>query len=595
MAVDGTVAENISKKDRAFGFRRLIGLAQPHWRSLGVATAALVLGSGIALLYPQAARLVVDEVFVEGSTWNLSTVGFALLGLFLLQSVFVSVRFYLFTVVGDRVVADLRQRLFRSIVVREMGFFDATKTGELTSRLTSDTQILQSAVTTNLSMALRFGMQAIGGIVVCFVTSIKLSLVILVLMPLVFSVAILYGRRVRRLSKQVQDAVADSTSLAEEALAGIRTVRSFAREQHEAARYDGAIERSFELAKHRSMLGAIFGGGMSFLGYAAIAVILWMGSVLVMNGEMTAGELTAYILYVLFVAFSVGVLSGLWTDFSKAIGSGERVFALIDAGEAEVAGAEAWDEQAVVRDGGVAFEGVGFSYPTRPEEAVLRDVSFVVEPGQRLALVGPSGSGKSTIASLLSRFYEPQFGEIRIDGVPIRSYEPSALRRQIGLVAQEPILFSGTIEENVLYGNDQASREEVIEALRSANAWDFVQGFPEGIDTIVGERGVRLSGGQKQRIAIARALLKDPRLLILDEATSALDVESESLVQKALERLMEGRTTVVIAHRLSTIANADQVLVLDGGRIIEQGTHEALMERGAAYYRMVELQLVGQS
>ncbi len=591
------MAENVTNeaevlKGQKFGLKRLVGLARPHWRPLSLATIALVLGSGISLLYPQAARLLVDEVFVEGSEWDLSTIGFGLLGLFLVQSIFVSVRYYLFTVIGDRVVADLRQRLFRAIVVRDMGFFDATKTGELTSRLTSDTQILQSAVTTNLSMALRYGMQAIGGIVVCFVTSVKLSLVILVLLPVVFSVAIVYGRRVRKLSREVQDAVADSTSLAEEALSGIRTVRSFAREEHESARYDGAIERSFDLAKTRSMLGSVFSGGMSFLGYATIAVILWLGSMMVMNGEMTGGELTAYILYVLFVAFSLGVMSGLWTDFAKAIGSGERVFALIDAGEVDAEGAGEWDAAARVTEGGVAFANVSFSYPTRPGETVLRDISFVVKPGDRLALVGPSGSGKSTIASLLSRFYEPDSGEIKIDGRSIRSYEPNALRRQIGLVAQEPILFSGTIEENVMYGDESASREEVVEALRSANAWDFVQGFPDGIDTIVGERGVRLSGGQKQRIAIARALLKDPRLLILDEATSALDVESESLVQKALERLMEGRTTVVIAHRLSTIASADQVLVIDGGQIVEQGTHDELMARRASYFRMVELQLV---
>ena len=278
-------------KEQPFGLKRLVALARPHWRPLSLATIALMLGSGISLMYPQAARLLVDEVFVEGSEWDISTIGFALLALFLVQSVFVSVRYYLFTVTGDRVVADLRQRLFRSIVVRDMGFFDATKTGELTSRLTSDTQILQSAVTTNLSMALRYGMQAIGGIVVCFVTSVKLSLVILVLLPVVFTVAIVYGRRVRKLSREVQDAVADSTSLAEEALSGIRTVRSFAREGHEAVRYDGAIERSFDLAKTRSMLGSVFSGGMSFLGYATIAVILWLGSVMVMNGEMTGGEL----------------------------------------------------------------------------------------------------------------------------------------------------------------------------------------------------------------------------------------------------------------------------------------------------------------
>ncbi|MFU8806217.1 MAG: ABC transporter ATP-binding protein [Bradymonadaceae bacterium] len=573
-----------------FDLRRLFSLAVPHWKALGVATLCLALGSGITLLYPQAARIVVDDVLGGAGTIDLTTVALGLLALFFVQSVLVSVRYYLFTVVGDRIVADLRKTLFDALIDREMSFFDTSKTGELTSRLASDTQVLQSAVTTNLSMALRYGVQVVGGIIVLLVTSFKLSLVLLLLLPVVFTIAIYYGRKVRRLSRQVQDAIAESTASAEEALGGIRTVRSFARERFEVARYDASVERSFELGRIRALLGGLFGGGISFLGYAGVAVILWLGSLMVMDGAMTPGELTAYILYVLFVAFSLGVLSGLWTDFARAIGAGERVFALVDARRpAEQASSVTVGEE----PGRVSFEAVDFAYPTRPDELVLRQVSLDIHPGQKLAVVGPSGSGKSTMAALLSRFYDVNHGVIRLDGRDIREYDPDALRETIGMVAQEPQLFSGTVEENVLYGRPSATTEEVREALKNANALDFVEEFPEGLQAVVGERGVRLSGGQKQRVAIARALLKDPRVLILDEATSALDVESESLVQHALERLMEGRTTLIIAHRLSTIARADRVVVLNKGRVIEEGTHEQLMSQGAAYSRMVEMQLVG--
>ncbi len=569
--------------------KRLVSLAIPHWKALLVATLSLLVASGIILLYPQAARVVVDDVLGSGADYDLTVVGLVLLGLFLVQSFFVGLRYYLFSVVGDRIVADLRKDVYAAIIDREMGFFDANRTGELTSRLASDTQLVQNAVTNNISMALRYGVQAIGGIIILFATSFRLSLVMAVVLPVVLVVAIGYGRKVRRLSRRVQDAIAESTSVAEESIGGIRTIRSFGREPREKERYGDAVEESFRLAKYRALLGGLFSGGVSFLAYATIAVILWYGGTLVLDEVMTAGELTAYILYVLFVAFSLAILSGLWTDFAKAVGAAERVFGLVDERRQRPVDASLVEE---VGEGRVQFDSVCFSYPTRPELPVLADISFIIEPGQRVALVGASGSGKSTIASLLSRFYPPTKGTITIDGTDITGFSEEQLRALIGMVAQEPLLFTGSVADNVRFGRLGASDEEVVNALKAANAWEFVNGFPEKLDTLVGERGVRLSGGQKQRVAIARAIVKDPAILILDEATSALDAESEALVQDALDGLMKGRTTLVIAHRLSTVADADCVLVVDEGHIVERGPHDELVSQGGIYARMVEMQLL---
>lgn len=570
----------------------ILKLAQPHWPLLVLGTFSLFIGSGIGLIYPQIARLTIDDVLAGQGVMgmDMTTLGFALLAMFGVQSFFVSLRYYLFTVIGDRIVTDLRASLYQAILRQEMAFFDEQRTGELTSRLASDTQVLQNAVTANLSMVLRYGTQAVGGLALLFYTSWRLALVLVVVLPLVFGVAIFYGRIVRKLSRAVQDAIAESTSVAEESLAGIRTVRSFAREAHEVDRYRDAVEHSFSLAKKRSKYGAFFGGGMSFLSYGALAFVLWLGSAMVMDKTLSAGDLTAFLIYMFMVAFAVGVLSGLYTDFMKAIGASERVFGLLER-QPNIRAAEA-PVNAAPKQGEIVFDDVSFAYPTRLERPALDDVSLVISPGETVALVGHSGAGKSTVAHILSRFYDPQRGQILIDGHSLESFEPDTLREHIGMVAQEPLLFSGTIASNVQYGRLDASEGEVIQALKAARAWEFVSQFPDGINTRIGERGVRLSGGQKQRVAIARAILKDPVILVLDEATSALDVESEALVQQALETLMQDRTTVIIAHRLSTVQNANKIVVLEQGRVVEIGDHHTLLEKEGHYAQLIAGQRV---
>jgi len=569
--------------------RRLLALSRPEVPRLVGGTIALLFTSSLALAYPLFVKDIIDGVLDGGGREAIDRLAIMLVGLFALAGFFTAVRSYLFTVAGEQVVARLRQDLYSSLVSQEVAFFDEHRTGELTNRLVSDTTVLQNTVTVNLSMLLRYSLTGFGSILILLFVSIKLTAVMLAVVPLVVIGARFYGRIVRKLSRQVQDALATSTEVAEETLSGIRTVRSFAREDAESARYSGAVDVTFELARTRARIAAIFGGSASFAGYSAIAVVLWYGGVLLADGKMTMGELTAFLLYTSTVAFSIGALSGLWEDFMKALGASERVFELLDRPPAVSSGDVQLDEVA----GRIEFDDLHFAYPSRPDAPVLQGIGLVLEPGEVVALVGPSGGGKSTVASLLSRFYDPDRGTVRLDGVDYSDLEPDWLRERVGVVSQEPILFATTIAENILYGRPGASVEEVHAAARAANAHDFISEFPEAYSTLVGERGVRLSGGQKQRVAIARALLKDPRILVLDEATSALDAESEHLVQEALGRLMEGRTTLVIAHRLSTVKEADRVLVLDGGQVVQEGTHEELVTTDGLYRQLVQRQLRG--
>ncbi|HVG63158.1 MAG TPA: ABC transporter transmembrane domain-containing protein [Hyalangium sp.] len=569
--------------------RRLLSLARPEVRTLIAGTIFLVIGSGMGLAYPKVMQQIIDEALGARDRAMIDRAALGMLVIFAIQSVAIAMRYYLFTTAGERIVARLRQQLFASLMSQEVAFFDERKTGELTNRLASDATVLQNTVSSNISMVLRNAVQALGGIAMLFFTSPVLTLLMLAVVPPVAVGAVAYGRRVRKLSREVQDALAASNEVAEESLSGVRTVRSFAAEKSEVGRYGTAVERAFELARSRARQSSTFMAAASFGAFSAAVAVLWYGGRLVLNGSLSVGGLMAFLVYSMFVAFALGALTELWADFMRASGASERVFELLDRTPAIP---PSGGERLANTQGRVHLQEVRFTYPTRPDLPVLQGIELTIEPGEVVAIVGPSGAGKSTIASMLGRMYDPQSGRILLDGKDLKELDPEWLRQQIGVVAQEPLLFSSSIADNIRYGKAGASQEEVEAAARAANAHDFINRFPEGYKTLVGERGVQLSGGQKQRVAIARAVLKDPRLLILDEATSALDAESEHLVKDALDRLMKGRTTLIIAHRLSTVMDADRVLVLEGGKIVQSGSHSALMGQEGLYRRLVERQFV---
>ena len=579
------------------GFLRLVALARPEFNRLFWGTLMLVASSAMGLLYPQAVRVFIDDAVKSGDHTQLNRAAGAMFIIFLVQSLTAAARYFWFTIAGERIVMHLRNRLYETILHQEMDFFDRNRTGDLLSRLSSDATILQNAASVNISMLVRSLAMVAGGTALLFWTSPKLTALMLASVPPVALGAAWFGGRVKRLSRVAQDKQGLASTVAEETISGIRTVRSFAAESREELRYGDALMQSFQTARKRIRLISTFMASASVLGLTSVTAVIWYGGMLVMNGQLTLGNLTAFILYTISTAISLGTLGSLWTDFMSALGAAQRIFDVLDrtplierSNESPAGKAGLIIDRNL--DGDVSFDHVNFAYPSRADIQVLHDFTLHISPGEVVALVGPSGAGKSTVASLATRFYDPQSGAIHFDGVKLTDLDPHWLRRQIGVVAQDPVLMSSSIRENIAYGRPEASHDEIRAAATAAHVDLFVQQFPEGYETLVGERGIQLSGGQKQRVAIARAILRDPKLLILDEATSALDAESEFYVQSALEKLMVGRSTLVIAHRLSTIRKAHRIIVMAEGRIVQSGTHDSLLrDEHGTYAKLVMRQL----
>jgi len=569
--------------------RHLWGYLRPYKAQVAGAALALLVAAGTVLALGFGLRRLVDEGFAEGNAALLDQAVLVLAAVVVVLAAASYARFYLVTKLGERVVADVRRDVFRHVIGLSPGFFETTRTGEVLSRLTTDTTLLQVVVGTGVPIALRNALTLLGGTILLLVTSPQLTGLVLLVVPLVLVPIVVYGRRVRKLSRAAQDRVADVGVYVDEALTNIRTVQAFNHEAIDRGRFQERVEAAYDTAIARTKARAMLTAMVILLVFGAIAVVLWIGGHAVLSGEITPGELSAFVFYSVVVAGSVGGLSDVIGDLQRAAGATERLVDLLQTTPEIDAPAEPTPLPEPPQ-GRVGFAEVVFHYPSRPETAALTGFDLGVEAGEKVALVGPSGAGKTTVFQLLLRFYDPRQGRVTLDGVDVRTADPHALRRRIGLVPQEPVIFSADAMENIRYGRPEASDAEVIAAAEAAHARDFLEELPDGLHSFLGERGVRLSGGQRQRIAIARAILKDPSVLLLDEATSALDAESERWVQQALDRLMRDRTTLIIAHRLATVLKADRIVVMDRGRIVETGTHHELIERDGLYARLAALQ-----
>jgi ATP-binding cassette subfamily B protein len=555
----------------------------------GAALAALLVAALATLAVPLAVRRMIDFGFTREGL-NLIDSYFAVLilvaGVLALSS---ALRYYLVTTLGERIVADLRAQVFSHITQLSLAYFDQAKTGEMVSRLTADTTQIKSAVGSSVSVALRNVVLFFGAAAMMVVTSPKLSLFVLGAIPVIVLPLYGFGRAVRRRSRAAQDTLAEASAYASELIGAVRTLQAFTNEALAGGRFANAVERAFAAARDATRSRAVLTAIAIFLVFGSVVVVLWVGAQDVLEGDMTPGRLSQFVLYAVFAASGLGQLSEVWGEISQTSGAAERLFEILAIRPAIVRPAQPVPLP-VPSHGEVSFANVRFAYPTRPEAVVLDNVSFAVRRGEKVAIVGPSGAGKSTIFHLILRFYDPSSGTIRFDGVPLPEADPFELRRHIALVPQDTAIFAASVSDNIRFGRPEASDAEVERAAELALASEFVRRLPQGFDTLVGERGVTLSGGQRQRIAIARAILRDAPLLLLDEATSSLDAESEKLVQVALEHLMQERTTLVIAHRLATVLSCDRILVMDQGRIVEEGTHERLAAAGGLYARLARLQ-----
>jgi len=561
---------------------RLVPLVRPYRGRLAVASVFLVVAAAAGLVFPAIMRFLLDAAFEQKDRAALDRIAIILLSVFAVQAVANFVQVYLLSSSTERIVAALRARTFAHLIRLSPAFFTERRTGELTSRLSSDLGLLQSLLSTWVSELSRQSIFLVGGAIMMLVTNFRLTLTTLAVVPLVVGAAIFFGKSLRTASANVQDRIADAMGMADESFGAIRTVQSFTREAEETRRFGAALKDLVRVAVHRARTRALFFSVVGFVAFGAVAAVLWQGGTQVLEGKLTAGTLVAFLFYALFVAAAVGSLATLFGNFQEAMGAATRVWELLDT-KPTVHDPEIPLTLPAPLRGEVRFDAVSFRYLPSQRD-VVRDISLHMAPGEVVALVGRSGAGKTTIASLLPRFWDVTAGTITLDGIDVRDLTLDTLRGAIGIVPQEPVLFSGTIRENIAYANPRATPAEIEQAARAAHAWEFIVHLPDGMDTLVGERGVKLSGGQRQRIAIARVFLKNPSVVILDEATSSLDNESERYVEEALEELLQGRTTLIIAHRLSTVRRADTVVVLDAGRIVEKGTHDTLMEREDGMY-----------
>lgn len=568
-------------------WRRLLGYLGPYKGRLIIGLAGRMMASGMFLVLPAVVREVVDTVLANDDMGELNRITLLLAGAMIVLTIGSIIGNYHINYVGERIVVDLRRQLYAHLHTLSVKFFTTRRVGELVSRMSSDVTVMRQLLTENLTRLIRHTLTILAGIAIMIVLNWRLAAFILISTPVVAFMGVVVTRFSRRGSLLVRDELANATVVAEEALHNVREVKSFVREDFEANRYNTTIERAFQAALRLLRVRAVVSPTVSLMLVINMILILWYGGREVINDRLSGGELVAFLVYVTIIGQMFSELSWLYTQLQESLGATQRIFELLDTAPdlQDAPGARALDRV----EGRITFDDVSFTYD-EDEQPVLEDINLDIAPGEIIALVGPSGAGKSTMFNLIPRFYDVTSGALCIDGLDVRQVTQASLREQIGIVPQETMLFGGTIRENILYGRLGASEDEMIAAAEAANAHSFIARLPHGYETIVGERGIRLSGGQRQRVAIARAILKDPRILLLDEATSSLDNESEMLVQEALERLMQNRTTVIIAHRLSTVRIAHRIAVLDRGRIVELGTHDALMSEGGLYARLYEMQ-----
>ena len=569
--------------------RKSLTFLSPYKQQIVIASIALVFTAGITLGLVQYVRIIVDEGFVAGSTESLNgaILGFVIVALF--QAVGTFARFYWVSWLGERVTADIRKAVYSHIIELHPGYFEDNLSGEIQSRITTDTTLIQSVVGSSASIALRNLLMMVGGTIFLFITNPKLTSVVLICIPLVIGPILYFGRRVRRLSRSSQDEIANVGAYVGESIQQIKTVQAYNHQSHDDAQFSRHVETAFTVALRRILMRSFLITVVMTLVFGALAVMIWVGGQDVINGVMSAGELTAFVAYAVLVASAVGAISQVISELQRAAGAMERLMEMLEA-ESLITGPVNPRHLDGEFQGLLELKDLTFSYPSRPETPALHNITLTVRPGESVALVGPSGAGKSTLFDLVLRFYDPQSGSLSLDGINVRELDPKELRSHIAIVSQQPTMFTGNVWDNIRYGRPDASDDEVRAAAESAFASEFIEKLPQGYDSYLGESGIRLSGGQKQRIAIARAILKDPEILLLDEATSALDAESERKVQLALEKLMRNRTSLIIAHRLATVKNVDRIAVLELGELIAQGSHNELLQSCELYANLANLQ-----